>query len=284
MTTQAVIERYFELSTSEDPRAVSDCFAAPYREHLVRNPTWDEVATMWASAGPAAGLVITYLDTVNGCDRLRVTAQMATYGTNNAFSVAPFFTVGPASGTPRIFELGTALASAGLRLCWFTSLDRRSDGLEGGLRRGRQPQRAGNARAGSRRAGMDLLRKRTCIGELGEQQVPACRLRVLWCSGRVPEAHAAPAHNKRLSVRFESEIKEMPLRALLLFTLLAASCAAPTTVVTSSPSASPTVAATPTTVEQTPTPRPTAVPRPGLLTRAGDAPCRLSGFRPMVRA
>jgi hypothetical protein len=111
MTPEAVIERYFELSTSKDPRAVSDCFAKPYREHFVRNPTWDEVTTMWASAGPAAGLVITYLDRVNGCDRFRVTAQMATYGTNNAFSVAPFFTVGPEGGTPRIFETGTALVN-----------------------------------------------------------------------------------------------------------------------------------------------------------------------------
>jgi hypothetical protein len=111
MTTQAVIERYFELSTSKDPRAVSDCFAAIYREHFVRNPSWDEVTTMWASAGPAAGVGITYLDTVNGCDRFRVTAQMATYGTNSAFSVPPFFTVGLEGSTPRIFETGTALVN-----------------------------------------------------------------------------------------------------------------------------------------------------------------------------
>lgn len=78
MTTQAVIERSFELSTSKDSRAVSDCFAASYRAHFVSNPSWDTVATQWASAGPTTGLRITYGDTVNGCDRYGVAAQMAT--------------------------------------------------------------------------------------------------------------------------------------------------------------------------------------------------------------
>ena len=106
MTTQAVIERYFELSTSKDPRAVSDCFAAPYREHFVRNPTWDEVITMWASAGPASGIQIMRVgDVVRGCDRYSVAVKMPNQ------SVAPFFTVGLESGTPRIFELGTALVN-----------------------------------------------------------------------------------------------------------------------------------------------------------------------------
>jgi len=106
MTTQAVIERYFELSTSKDPRAVSDCFAAPYREHFVKNPTWDEVTTMWASAGPAAGLQIRRMgDNGRGCDLFEVTVQMPNQ------RVAPFFSVGPEGGTPRIFEMGTALVN-----------------------------------------------------------------------------------------------------------------------------------------------------------------------------
>jgi hypothetical protein len=106
MTTQAVIERYFELSTSKDPRAVSDCFAAPYREHFVKNPTWDEVTTMWASAGPAAGLQIRRMgDNGRGCDLFEVTVQMPNQ------RVAPFFSVGPEGGTPRIFEMGSALVN-----------------------------------------------------------------------------------------------------------------------------------------------------------------------------
>ena len=61
---------------------------------------------MWASAGPAVGLQITRVgDPVRGCDRYAVAVKMPKE------AVAPFFTVGPESGTPRIFELGTALVS-----------------------------------------------------------------------------------------------------------------------------------------------------------------------------
>ena len=85
---------------------MSDCFATPYREHFVRNPTWDEVITMWASAGPASGIQIMRVgDVVRGCDRYSVAVKMPNQ------SVAPFFTVGLESGTPRIFELGTALVN-----------------------------------------------------------------------------------------------------------------------------------------------------------------------------
>ena len=105
MTTQAVIERYFELSTSKDPRAVTDCFASVYRDRFARNPTWDEVAAMWASTGPASGLQISRIDVVRGCDRFSVSVTMPNQ------RVAPFFTVGPESGTPRIFETGTALVN-----------------------------------------------------------------------------------------------------------------------------------------------------------------------------
>jgi len=110
MTTRAVVERYFELSTSKDARAVSDCFAASWRARFVRNPSWDEVATQWASAGPATNLRITYGDTVKGCDRYEVAAQMAT-GHPIGQSGSEFLTVGPEGGTPRIFEMGTALVN-----------------------------------------------------------------------------------------------------------------------------------------------------------------------------
>ena len=34
------------------------------------DPTFAESAARWSQAGPASGLVITFLDTVNGCDRI----------------------------------------------------------------------------------------------------------------------------------------------------------------------------------------------------------------------
>ena len=111
MTTQTVIERYFALSTSNDAQAVIDCFAKVWRDMHNVDPTFAESAARWSQAGPTSGLVITFLDTVNGCDRYGVRAQMATYGTNNAFSVAPFITVGPEAGVPRIFESGTGLVN-----------------------------------------------------------------------------------------------------------------------------------------------------------------------------
>ena len=92
---------------------MSDCFAASYRAHFVSNPSWDAVATAWASAGPATGLRITYGDTVNGCDRYGVAAQMAT-GYPIGQSGSEFLTIGPEGGSPRIFEGGTALVNAQL--------------------------------------------------------------------------------------------------------------------------------------------------------------------------
>lgn len=111
MPAQAVIERYFQLSTSKNAQAVIDCSAKVWRDKHNANPTFAESAASWPKAGPASGVVITFIDAVNGCDRFSVSAQMATYGTNNAFSVPPFFTVGPEGGTPRIFETGTALVN-----------------------------------------------------------------------------------------------------------------------------------------------------------------------------
>lgn len=111
MTTEAVVQRYFALSTSKDPRAVSDCFAASWRARFVSNPSWDEVAAQWASAGPATSVEITTADRVNGCDRYRVVAKMAT-GHPIGQSGSEFITVGSEGGIPRIFEIGTALVSA----------------------------------------------------------------------------------------------------------------------------------------------------------------------------
>lgn len=108
-TTRQVIERYFALSTSNNALAVIDCFAKVWRD---THPTFADSAAFWSHAGPATDVVITFLDTVNGCDRFGVKAQMATFGTNNAFSVAPFITIGPEAGVPRIFETGTGLVNA----------------------------------------------------------------------------------------------------------------------------------------------------------------------------
>ncbi len=113
-TTRQVIERYLALSTSNNARAVIDCFAKVWRDKHDANPTFADSAAFWSHAGPATNVVITYLDTVNGCDRFGVNAQMATFGTNNAFTVPPFFTVGPEAGRPRIFETGTALVNTSL--------------------------------------------------------------------------------------------------------------------------------------------------------------------------
>ena len=110
MSTQAVIVRYFELSTSRDIAAVSDCFAPSWRAQFARNPTWDQAAAMWGSAGPASSLQIAYSDTVRGCDRYRVAAVMAT-GYLIGQSGSEFITIGPEGGTPRIFEITTALVN-----------------------------------------------------------------------------------------------------------------------------------------------------------------------------
>jgi len=111
MTTQAVIERYFELSTSKDAQAVGDCFAKSWRASFSGSPTWDDVARAWASAGPATGLRISYGGAANGCDRYGVAALMSS-GHPIGQSGSEFITVGSEGGTPRIFEIGTAVVSA----------------------------------------------------------------------------------------------------------------------------------------------------------------------------
>lgn len=116
MTTRAVIERYFDLSTSNSVQAVIDCFAVSWREKNATGPngnTFTDAAARWSHAGPASDLVITLQDGTNGCDRYFVAAKMA-----DGFPIgqggSAFITIGPAGGTPRIFEIGTALANAQL--------------------------------------------------------------------------------------------------------------------------------------------------------------------------
>ncbi len=107
--TRQVVERYFALSTSNDPPAVTDCFAQSWRD---RNQQFAAGSELWSHSGPANNLAVTLLDAVNGCDRFRVTAQMP----NNRFwtGAQQFFTVGPDAGGPRIYEVGTALVNPSL--------------------------------------------------------------------------------------------------------------------------------------------------------------------------
>ena len=113
MSTSAVIERYFDLSTRNDPQAVADCFAKEWRE---RNATgvnvnaFADAATRWSSAGPASDLVIRFLDAVNGCDRYAVSAKMAS-GLPIGQGGSEFIAIGADAGTPRIFEVTTALVN-----------------------------------------------------------------------------------------------------------------------------------------------------------------------------
>lgn len=106
-TTRQVVERLFVLSTSNDARAVTDCFSQSYRD---KNANFAQFAGLWSREGPATNLVVTPVDTVNGCDRFRATAQMP----NNPFwtSGQQFYSVGPEVGRPRIYDSGTALANA----------------------------------------------------------------------------------------------------------------------------------------------------------------------------
>jgi hypothetical protein len=118
-TTRQVIERYFGLSTSNNPQAVTDCFAQSWRD---KNQQYAAGTELWSHSGPANSLVVTPVDTVNGCDRFSVTAQMP----NNRFWTGGqmFFSVGfeavnstqpygaAQPGRMRIYESGTALLNA----------------------------------------------------------------------------------------------------------------------------------------------------------------------------
>lgn len=111
--TRQVIERYFALSTSNNAQAVADCFAKVWRERNatgVNVNTFTDAAALWSHAGPATGLLITFLDAVNGCDRYGVAAKM-TSGFPIGQGGSEFITIGPEGGAPRIFEVTTGLVN-----------------------------------------------------------------------------------------------------------------------------------------------------------------------------
>jgi hypothetical protein len=113
-STRQVIERYFSLSTSNSAQAVTDCFAKAWREKNatgVNVNAFADASALWSRAGPPTDLVITFLDAVNGCDRYFVAAKMAS-GFPIGQGGSEFITIGPESGTPRIFEVTTGLVNA----------------------------------------------------------------------------------------------------------------------------------------------------------------------------
>lgn len=112
-TTRQVIERYLALSTSNNPQAVTDCFAKVWRDKNDTNPSFADFAAIWSKSGPVTNVTITFGDTVNGCDRFGVNAQLPNPSAG-VYQVPPFFTVGPEAGRPRIFETGTALVNSSL--------------------------------------------------------------------------------------------------------------------------------------------------------------------------
>jgi len=112
-TTRQVIERYLALSTSGNAPAATDCFAQVWRDKHDTNPRFADFAETWSKSGPVTSVVITFVDTVNGCDRFGVNAQLSNPSAG-VFQVPLFFTVGPEAGRARIFEAGTALVNTSL--------------------------------------------------------------------------------------------------------------------------------------------------------------------------
>ncbi len=108
--TRELLDRYFSLTTSGDPAAVLDCFAAAYRE---RHDASDMRASAisFASHGRLAHLEIAYVDTVRGCDRYAATFQFERADPLFPNGFAIFYTVGPDGGAPRIWDGGTGLAA-----------------------------------------------------------------------------------------------------------------------------------------------------------------------------
>lgn len=102
--TDFVIERYYQLSNGGSVAAISDCFARVWRD---RNPNFAEGAQAWSMSGPAFGVVIETLDSVNGCERVRGSATMR----GSAQQTTSYFVIGPESGRTRIYAIQTALAA-----------------------------------------------------------------------------------------------------------------------------------------------------------------------------
>ena len=106
-STRDVVERYLALSTSNNAQAVSDCFAKVWRD---KTATFADAEAVWSNSGPATSVTVTFMDSVNGCDRFGVGAQMP--GLPSAYRVPKFFSVGPENGLMRIYETSTALTNA----------------------------------------------------------------------------------------------------------------------------------------------------------------------------
>ena len=110
-TTRQVIERYFALSTSNNAQAVTDCFAKAWRDKTATG--FADSAALWSHSGPATNLVVTPVDTVNGCDRFRVSAQMQpdSFWMRGQSGGSAFFSVGAEAGRMRIYETSSALTN-----------------------------------------------------------------------------------------------------------------------------------------------------------------------------
>ena len=111
-----VLERYLALASSNNPQAVTDCFAKVYRDKVgtgLPGNSFADSAAVWSRAGPVSGVTITFGDTVNGCDRYSVSGKLAN-PSSTAFQIAPFFSVGLEGGVMRIYEGSTGLANASL--------------------------------------------------------------------------------------------------------------------------------------------------------------------------
>ena len=107
MTTRAVIEKFFALSTQADPPATADCLAPSWRSQFDA-----QALKLWSEAGPATNLVIDQIDQVAGRDRFRVTVSLSN-GTTVGWQPRDtrFFSVVIDQGSPRIIEIATALAA-----------------------------------------------------------------------------------------------------------------------------------------------------------------------------
>lgn len=107
MSSRAILERFFVLTDSADVSALADCLGSELQGQF----GW-QALELWAEAGPAADLVIEFLDRVDGRDRFRVTASLADGGRVNwRARDTRYFIVGADGGSLRIVGIATALAA-----------------------------------------------------------------------------------------------------------------------------------------------------------------------------
>jgi hypothetical protein len=104
-----LIERLFALSVSHDAPAVLDCYAESKRLEA----GFDDFATRWSTAGPASGVAVRFVDRVKGCDRFGTDVELAHGDAVGYFGKqSTFFSIGLEQHVLRIYDAGTALASA----------------------------------------------------------------------------------------------------------------------------------------------------------------------------